>query len=113
MADFFAAVTKAVGKRGKRRPGKALARPATGGKGKGRQRAVMPYMTHAERSRLTIAGLEAARRRGTRFSRPPLDPKIVRRIRAAAARMGHHVRAIARKLWVSPSTVCRVLARGR
>ena len=108
VADFFAAVTKAVGKRGKHTVG-----PATGGKGKGQQGVVLPYKTHAERSRLTIAGMEAARRRGTRFGRPPLDPKIVRRIHAAAARMGHHVRAIARKIQVPASTVCRVLARSR
>jgi hypothetical protein len=113
VADFFAAVTKAVGKRGLRKPGKDPTRHATGGMGKGHQWAVLRYKTPAERSRLTIAGLEAARRRGTRLGRPPLDSKIVRRIQAAAARMGHHVRAIARKLQVSPSTVCRVLARGR
>ena len=105
VAEFFAAVTKAVGKLGKH-----AARPATGGKG--RQEAIVPYMTHAERSRLTIAGIKAARRRGTRFGRPPLDPKIAQRIHAAAARMGHQVRAIARKLKISPSTVCRVLAKG-
>jgi hypothetical protein len=113
VADFFAAVTTAVGKRGLRKPGKDPTRHATGGKGEGHQWAVLRYKTPAERSRLTIAGLEAARRRGTRLGRPPLDPKIVRRIQAAAARMGHQVRAIARKLQVSPSTVCRVLARGR
>ena len=106
VADFFAAVTKAVGKLGKH-----AARPATGTKG--RQEAIVPYLTHAERSRRTIAGIEAARRRGTRFGRPPLDPKVVQRIHAAATRMGHQVRAIARKVQVSPSTVSRVLARGR
>ena len=106
MADFFAAVTKAVGKLSKH-----AARAATGAKG--RQEAIVPYLTHAERSRRTIAGIEAARRRGTQFGRPPLDPKVVQRIHAAAARMGHQVRAIARKIQVPPSTVCRVLARGR
>ncbi len=106
VAEFFAAVTKA-----QRKLGKHAARSANGGKGS--LEAIVPYMTHAERSRLTIAGIKAARRRGTRFGRPPLDPKIVQRIQAAAARMGHQVRAIARKVQASPSTVCRVLARGR
>ncbi len=106
VAEFFAAVTKA-----ERKLGKHAVRSATGGKG--RLEAIVPYMTHAERSRRTIAGIEAARRRGTRFGRPPLDPKVVQRIHAAATRMGHQVRAIARKVQVSPSTVCRVLARGR
>ena len=113
VADFFAAVTKAVGKRREHKPGKDTASLAMGGKTQGRQEVVTPYKTHAERSRLTIAGLKAARRRGIRLGRPPLDPKIVRRIHAAAARMGHHVRAIARAIHVSPSTVCRVLARSR
>jgi hypothetical protein len=106
VAEFFAAVTRAVGKLGKH-----AARPAKGAKG--RQEAIVPYLTHAERSRRTIAGIEAARRRGTQFGRPPLDPKIVQRIQAAATRMGHQVRAIARKVQVSPSTVSRVLARRR
>jgi hypothetical protein len=113
VADFFAAVTKAMGKRGMRKAGKNPTRPATGGKGNDQLWAVLRYKTPAERSRLTIAGLEAARRRGTRLGRPPLDPKTVRRIHAAASRMGHHVRAIARKIQVPPSTVYRVLARGR
>ena len=94
VADFFAAVTKAVGKRGLHKRVKAPARSTVGGKGKDRQWAVLRYKTPAERSRLTIAGMEAARRRGVRFGRPPLDPKTVRRIHAAAARMGHRVRAI-------------------
>jgi hypothetical protein len=107
VADFFASVTKAVGKRGLRKPLKAPARSTVGSKG------VLRYKTPAERSRLTIAGLEAARRQGTRLGRPPLDPKVVQRIHAAATRMGHLVRAIARKVQVSPSTVSRVLARRR
>lgn len=59
----------------------------------------------------TIAGLEVARRKGKRLGRPPLDPKIVGLILATAARVGHHVRAIAREIHASPSSVCRVLAR--
>ena len=59
----------------------------------------------------TLAGLEVARRRGKRLGRPPLDPKIVVLIRDTAARLGHHVRAIAREIHAPPSTVCRVLAR--
>ena len=59
----------------------------------------------------TLAGLEVARRRGKRLGRPPLDPKVVRLIQDAAARLGHQVRAIAREIHASPSTVCRVLAR--
>jgi hypothetical protein len=39
VADFFAAVTKAVGKLGKH-----AARPATGAKG--RQETIVPYLTH-------------------------------------------------------------------
>jgi hypothetical protein len=106
VADFFAAVTKAV-----RTLGKHAGRPATGGES--RENVFVPFLTHAERSKRTIAGMEAARRRGTQFGRPPLDPKVVRRIHAAAARMGHQVRAIARKVHVSASTVSRVLAKGR
>ena len=59
----------------------------------------------------TLAGLEVARRRGKRLRRPPLDPKVVRLIQDTAARLGHQVRAIAREIHTSPSTVCRVLAR--
>ena len=127
VADFFAAVTKAAGTRRGHKPGKtkaevapvtavkpeATARPATGGKKKRRKRAVMTDEARAERSRQTAAGLEAARRRGQRLGRPPLDPKIVALIRDTAARLGHHVRAIAREIHAPPSTVCRVLARGR
>ena len=106
VADFFAAVTKAV-----RTLGKHAGRPAT--EGKGREKVFVPFLTRAERSKRTIAGMQAARRRGTQFGRPPLDPKVVRRIHAAAARMGHRVRAIARTVEVSPSSVSRVLAKGR
>jgi hypothetical protein len=127
VADFFAAVTKAVGTRRGRKPGKAMAAVAPvaavkpeaaaklemDDKAKRRMRAIITAEIRAERSRRSAAGMEAARRRGTRFGRPPLDPKIVRLIHATAARMGRHVRAIAREIHVSPSTVCRVLARGR
>ena len=58
----------------------------------------------------TIAGLEVARRKGKRLGRPTLDPKIVSLILATAARVGRHVRAIAREIHTSPSSVCRVLA---
>jgi putative DNA-invertase from lambdoid prophage Rac len=60
----------------------------------------------------TLAGLEVARRRGKRLGRPPLDPKVVRLIQNTAARLGHHVRAIAREIHAPPSTVWKVLARG-
>ncbi len=59
----------------------------------------------------TIAGLEVARRKGKRLGRPPLDPKIIGLILTAATRLGRHVRAIAREIHTSPSSVCRVLAR--
>ena len=59
----------------------------------------------------TIAGLEVARKRGKRLGRPPLDPRIVSLILETVARMGRHVRAIAREIHTSPSSVCRVLAR--
>ena len=59
----------------------------------------------------TIAGLEVARRKGKRLGRPPLDPKIIGLILTAATRLGRHVRAIAREIHISPSSVCRVLAR--
>jgi DNA invertase Pin-like site-specific DNA recombinase len=59
----------------------------------------------------TVAGLELARKRGKRLGRPPLDPKIIRMILKTAARLGRHVRAIAREIHTSPSSVCRVLAR--
>ncbi len=59
----------------------------------------------------TLAGLEVARKRGKRLGRPPLDPKIVSSILETAARLGHHVRAVARELHASPSSVCRVCAR--
>jgi DNA invertase Pin-like site-specific DNA recombinase len=59
----------------------------------------------------TLAGLEVARKRGKRLGRPPLDPKIVRLILTTAARVGRHIRAIARETHTSPSSVCRVLAR--
>lgn len=58
----------------------------------------------------TIAGLEVARKKGKRLGRPPLDPKIVDQILATADRVGRHVRAIAREVHTSPSSVCRVLA---
>jgi DNA invertase Pin-like site-specific DNA recombinase len=61
----------------------------------------------------TLAGLEVARKHGKRLGRPPLDPKVVRLIQDTAARLGHQVRAIAREIHASPSTVCRVLARVR
>ncbi len=59
----------------------------------------------------TMAGLEVARKRGKRLGRPPLDPKIVSLILEIVARMGRHVRAVAREIHTSPSSVCRVLAR--
>ena len=59
----------------------------------------------------TLAGLEVARRRGKRFGRPPLDPKVVRLIQDSAARLGYQVRAIAREIHAPPSTVCHVLAK--
>jgi len=59
----------------------------------------------------TMAGLEVARKRGKRLGRPPLDPKIVGLILETVARMGRHVRAVAREIHTSPSSVCRVLAR--
>ena len=58
----------------------------------------------------TIAGLEVARKKGKRLGRLPLDPKIVGLILATAGRVGRHVRAIAREIHTSPSSVCRVLA---
>ncbi len=58
-----------------------------------------------------MAGLELARKRGKRLGRPPLDPKIIRLILKTATRLGHHVRAIAREIHASPTSVCRVLAR--
>jgi len=61
----------------------------------------------------TLAGLEVARNRGKRLGRPPLDPKIVGLILETAARLGRHVRAVAREIHASPSSVCRVLARFR
>ena len=61
----------------------------------------------------TIAGLEVARKRGKRLGRPPLDPKIISLILETVARMGRHVRAVARAIHTSPSSVCRVLARVR
>ena len=61
----------------------------------------------------TLAGLEVARKRGKRLGRPPLDPKIVGLILETAARLGRHVRAVAREIQASPSSVCRVLARFR
>ena len=61
----------------------------------------------------TLAGLEVARKRGKRLGRPPLDPRIVGSILETAARLGHHVRAVARELHASPSSVCRVFARFR
>ena len=59
----------------------------------------------------TMAGLEVARKRGKRLGRLPLDPKIVSLILETVARMGRHVRAVAREIHTSPSSVCRVLAR--
>ena len=59
----------------------------------------------------TMAGLEVARKRGKRLGRPPLDPKIVGLFLETVARMGRHVRAVAREIHTSPSSVCRVLAR--
>lgn len=59
----------------------------------------------------TMAGLAVARQKGKRLGRPPLDPKIVRLILKTASRLGHHVRAIAREIHASPTSVCRVLAR--
>ena len=59
----------------------------------------------------TMAGLEVARKKGKRLGRPPLDPKVIRLILKTAARVGLHVRAIAREIRTSPSSVCRVLAR--
>ena len=59
----------------------------------------------------TIAGLEVARRKGKRLGRPPLDPKIIGLILTTATRVGRHVRAIAREIHTSPSSVCRVLRR--
>ena len=59
----------------------------------------------------TMAGLEIARKRGKRLGRPPLDQKVVGLILETATRIGRHVRAIAREIHVSPSSVCRVLAR--
>ena len=61
----------------------------------------------------TLAGLEIARKRGKRLGRPPLDPKVVGLILETAARLGRHVRAVAREIHASPSSVCRVLARFR
>ena len=59
----------------------------------------------------TRAGMEAARKKGKHLGRPPLDPTIISQILKTAARMGHHIRAIARKLHTSPSSVSRVLSR--
>ena len=59
----------------------------------------------------TLAGLEVARKKGKRLGRPPLDQKVVSLILQTATRMGRHVRAIAREIHTSPSSVCRVLAR--
>ena len=59
----------------------------------------------------TLAGLEVARRRGKRLGPPPLDPKVIGLILETAAHMGRHVRAVARGIHASPSSVCRVLAR--
>jgi putative DNA-invertase from lambdoid prophage Rac len=59
----------------------------------------------------TLAGLEVARKRGKRLGRPPLDQKVVGLILQTATRTGRHVRAIAREIHASPSSVCRVLAR--
>lgn len=59
----------------------------------------------------TLAGLEVTRKRGKRLGRPPLDQKVVGLILATATRMGRHVRAIAREIHASPSSVCRVRAR--
>jgi len=61
----------------------------------------------------TLAGLEVARKRGKRLGRPPLDPKIVGLILETAASLGRHVRAVAREIHASPSSVCRVLAKFR
>jgi putative DNA-invertase from lambdoid prophage Rac len=44
----------------------------------------------------TLAGLEVARKKGKRLGRPPIDPQIGRLILTTAARVGRHVRAIAR-----------------
>ena len=52
----------------------------------------------------TMAGLEVARKRGKRLGRPPLDPKIVGLILETVARMGRHVRAVAREIHTSPSS---------
>ena len=59
----------------------------------------------------TLAGLEVAHKRGKRLGRPPLGQKVVGLILQAATRTGRHVRAIAREIHASPSSVCRVLAR--
>ena len=59
----------------------------------------------------TKAGLDVARKKGIRLGRPPLDPKVIKLILKTAGRLGHHVRAIAREIRTSPSSVCRVLAR--
>jgi DNA invertase Pin-like site-specific DNA recombinase len=61
----------------------------------------------------TVAGLEVARKRGKRLGRPPLDPKTIELIVKTADRLGCRVRAVARELNTSPSTVCRVLAKFR
>ena len=78
------------------------------------QLGVLMAVAEFERARIkerTLAGLEVARRRGKRLGRPPVDPKVVRLIQDTAARLGHQVRAIAREIHTSTSTVCRVLAR--
>ena len=59
----------------------------------------------------TMAGLAAARKRGSRIGRPPLPPRKVRRILEIARRLGGGIRAIARESAAAPSTVSRVLAR--
>jgi putative DNA-invertase from lambdoid prophage Rac len=61
----------------------------------------------------TMAGLEVARRRGKRLGRPPLDPKIISLVLETAERLGRHVRAVAREIRLSPSSVSRVLARSK
>ena len=78
------------------------------------QLGVLMAVTEFERALIkerTLAGLEVARKRGKRLGRPPLDPKIVGLIRETAGRIGRHVRAIAREIHGSPSTVCRVLVK--
>ncbi len=61
----------------------------------------------------TLAGLEVARKRGKRPGRPPLDQKVVGLVLETEGRIGRHVRAIAREIHASPSSVYRVLARFR